>query len=47
MRPVTLTGFFKRGSTWTLSVIRKGPTGAPIDMTGLVTRAMFCGAAYE
>ena len=41
MQPFALTSFFKRGSTWTLSVIRKDPTGAPIDMTGLVTRVMF------
>ena len=47
MRPVTLSGFFKRGSTWRIRLTRKDPTGAPIDMTGLVTRAMFRGDSVD
>lgn len=39
--PVTLNGYFKRGSSWDIGFLRKDPTGAPVNMTGLVTRAMF------
>lgn len=49
MRPVTLSGFFKRGSTWRIRLTRKDATGAPIDMTGLAlaTRAMFRGDSVD
>lgn len=40
-KPVTLNGYFKRGSTWTIGLTRKAPDGTPIDLTGLETRAMF------
>lgn len=41
MKPVLLSGYYKRGSSWALSLTRKDSAGTPIDMTGLVTRAMF------
>jgi hypothetical protein len=40
-KPIALSGYFKRGSTWLLKVTRKDELGELIDMTGLVTRAMF------
>jgi len=40
-KPIALSGYFKRGSTWLLKVTRKDDTGTVIDMTGLTTRAMF------
>jgi hypothetical protein len=39
-KPIALSGYFKRGSTWLLKVTRKDETGTVIDMTGLTTRAM-------
>lgn len=41
MRPVTLSGMFKRGSTWRIALTRKDAAGTPINLTGLVTRIMF------
>ena len=42
MTPITLSkGYFKRGSTWSVQLTRRDSAGAPIDMTGLATRAMF------
>lgn len=38
---VELKGYFKRGSSWDIGFFRKTPAGAPVIMTGLVTRAMF------
>lgn len=40
-KPIALSGYFKRGSTWQILVTRKDSTGADVDMTGLTTRAMF------
>jgi hypothetical protein len=40
-KPVTLSGYFKRGSTWQIKVTRKDSTDTVVDMTGLTTRAMF------
>lgn len=40
-RPTLLSGTFKRGSSWTIGFTRKDSAGAPVDMTGLATRAMF------
>jgi len=40
-KPIALSGYFKRGSTWLLKVTRKDETGTVIDLTGLTTRAMF------
>ncbi len=39
--PVQLSGFFKRGSQWTIPFTRKNPDLTAVDMTGLVTRIMF------
>ncbi len=41
MNPVKLSGFFKRGSTWRFSLIRKDSAGAAIDLTGQTVRAIF------
>lgn len=38
---ITLTGFFKRGSTWQIALTRKNPNGTAVNLAGLVTRAMF------
>jgi hypothetical protein len=40
-KPVALSGYFKRGSTWQILVTRKDSAGVVVDMTGLTTRAMF------
>lgn len=40
-KPTLLSGTFKRGSSWTIGFARKDSAGDPVDMTGLVTRAMF------
>jgi len=40
-KPTLLSGTFKRGSLWTIGFTRKDSAGDPVDMTGLVTRAMF------
>ena len=40
-KPVLLSGTFKRGSSWTIGFTRKDSAGAPVDMTGVTTRAMF------
>ena len=40
-KPIALSGYFKRGSTWRILVTSKDETGAVVDMTGLTTRAMF------
>jgi hypothetical protein len=40
-KPIALSGYFKRGSTWLLRVRRKDENGDPVDITGLTTRAMF------
>jgi hypothetical protein len=40
-KPVALSGYFKRGSTWQILVTRKNPDETPVNMTGLTTRAMF------
>lgn len=40
-KPALLSGTFKRGSSWVIGFTRKDSAGAPVDMTGLVTRAMF------
>lgn len=37
---IELDGFFKRGSSWDISVARTAD-GAPVDLTGLTHRAMF------
>jgi len=41
MKPVQLSGFFKRGSTWRFAIIRKDSLGAAIDLTGQAFRALF------
>ena len=41
MKPVAIEGFFKRGSTWRISITRKNPDLTPVDITGLATRVMF------
>lgn len=41
MKPVSIEGFFKRGSTWRISITRKNPDLTPVDLTGLATRVMF------
>lgn len=41
MRPVTLSGMYKRGSTWRIAMVRKASDGTPVNLTGLVTRIMF------
>lgn len=40
-KPILLTGYFKRGSTWAIAMNRKAPDATPIDLTGLTTRVMF------
>lgn len=42
MKPVSVPGLYKRGSTWRLALRRTGPSGAPIDLSGVTqARAMF------
>ncbi len=42
MKPKALSGFFKRGSTWRFSLIRKDSTGTSIDLTDVTLfRAIF------
>lgn len=40
-KPAFLHGYFKRGSTWRIGLTRKAPDSTPVDLTGLMTRAMF------
>lgn len=40
-KQVLLSGTFKRGSSWIIGFTRKDSLGAPVDITGLTTRAMF------
>jgi len=47
-KPIELSGEYKRGSSWSLTMIRRDSTNAVVDMTGLVTRAMFrANGLYE
>ncbi len=41
MKPKALSGFFKRGSTWNFSIIRKDSAGVAIDLTGMTARSIF------
>ncbi len=42
MKPKALSGFFKRGSTWRFSLIRKDSSGVAIDLSDVTTyRALF------
>jgi hypothetical protein len=42
MKPKALSGFFKRGSSWSFSIIRKDSTGTAIDLTDVTLfRAIF------
>ena len=47
MKPKALTGFFKCGSTWLISITRKDPNGTPIDLTGQTVRAIFRSASVD
>lgn len=41
MKPKQLSGFWKRGSTWSFSIIRKDSAGTAIDLTGMTARSIF------
>lgn len=41
MKPILLSGSFKRGSSWGISLTRKNADDTPVDLTGLTTRSMF------
>lgn len=41
MSTLTLTGFFKRGSTWQILHTRKDDQGAAVNISGLTQRVMF------
>ena len=41
MKPKALSGFWKRGSTWSLSIIRKDSGGVAIDLDGMTARSIF------
>lgn len=41
MKPKALSGFWKRGSTWSLSIIRKDSDGVAIDLAGTTARSIF------
>ncbi len=41
MKPKALSGFWKRGSTWSFSIIRKDSAGVAIDLTGTTARSIF------
>ena len=41
IKPTPIQGYFKRGSSWQISLTRKTANGAPVNLSELVTRAMF------
>lgn len=41
MKPKALSGFWKRGSSWSFSIIRKDSAGVAIDLTGMTARTIF------
>ncbi len=41
LKPTKISGYFKRGSSWEISLTRLNPDQTPVNLTGLVTRAMF------
>lgn len=41
MKPKQLSGFWKRGSSWSFSIIRKDSLGVAIDLTGMTARTIF------
>ena len=38
---------YKVGSTWSFSLVRKQPNGEPVDLTGLIVRAMFRAVSVD
>ena len=41
MKPKSLTGFFKRGSTWAIAIIRKDSAGVAVSLAGMTARSIF------
>jgi hypothetical protein len=41
MKPKQLNGFFKRGSSWQIRIIRKDSNDTAIDLSGTTARAIF------